>query len=144
MTLPGVSGWLIDFRTADAIFSSGSNVRIDHCVDLCAAGSLFFCHEEEKLFKGASALKQAFIDDCDCLRFPDPVVMQKCVSVQGSPICKKLFKGNKTAIILTATAACHNFGVISDHRSPIFSTVFDLCKHFGIPTYSADEYFAEL
>jgi hypothetical protein len=45
---------------------------------------------------------------------------------------------------LTAMAACSDFGVISDHRSPIFSTVFDLCKHFGIPTFSADEYFAEL
>jgi hypothetical protein len=144
MALPEVSGWLIDFRTADAIFNSKSNVRVDHCVDLCNSGKLFFSHEEEKLFRGQPALKQAFIDDCDCLRFPDNAVMQKCVSVQSNPICKNLFKGNRLAIILTATAACHNFGVISDHRSPVFSTVFDLCTHFGIPTYSADEYFAEL
>ena len=144
MALPQVAGWLIDFRTADSIFDSGSNERIDHCVNLCGTGLLFFCHEEEKLFKGAPTLKQAFIDDCDCLLFPDQATMQKCVSVQGSPICKKLFKGNRTAIILTATAACRNFGVISDHRSPIFNTVFDLRKHFGIPTYSANEYFAEL
>jgi hypothetical protein len=144
MALPGVSGWLIDFRTADVIFSSKSNVRIGHCVDLCNSGELFFCHEEEKLFKGHPALKQAFIDDSDCLRFPDNDVMQKCVSVQSSPICKNLFKGNRLAIILTATAACMNFGVVSDHRSPVFNTVYDLCKHFGIPIFSADEYFAAL
>ncbi|MBR1269440.1 hypothetical protein JQ629_18160 [Bradyrhizobium sp. AUGA SZCCT0222] len=135
---------MIDFRTADSIFSSGSNARIDHCIGLCGSGELFFCHEEEKLFKGAPALKQVFIDDCDCLLFPDQAVMQKCVSVQSNPICKKLFKGNRPAIILTATAACRNFGVISDHRSPVFNTVFDLCKHFGIPTYTADEYFTAL
>lgn len=100
MALPQVSGWLIDFRTADSIFSSGSNVRIDHCLELCGAGGLFFCHEEEKLFKATPKLKQAFMDNCDCLLFPDHDVMQRCVSVQNNPICKKLFNGNRLAIIL--------------------------------------------
>ncbi|MGO3927393.1 hypothetical protein [Rhodopseudomonas pseudopalustris] len=141
--LPVVSGWIIDHRTANAVFSSGSNVRINHCVGLCSAGSLFFCHREEKLFKATPALKQAFIDDADCLIFPDSDISKKCVSVQTSPICKKLFKGTReVAIVITATAACKNFGVISDHRSPMFNTIFDLCKHFKVPTFSADEYFA--
>lgn len=142
MPLPQVAGWLIDLRTADAIFTSQSNARIDHCVGLCKAGRLQFCHEEEKLFKASAALKHAFIDACDCLRFPDEAVSQKCVSLLSSPICQKLFKGNRAAIFLTATAACHNLGVLSDHRSPLFATVFDLCKHFGVHTFSADEYFA--
>ena len=143
MTLPTVAGWIIDYRTADAIFASGSNVRIDHCIDLCNGGTLYFCHREEKLFKAIPALKQAFIDDADCLLFPDATVAKKCVSVQSSPICGKLFKGTKEeAIITAATAACKNYGVITNHRSPAFNTVYDLCKHFHIPTFTADEYFA--
>jgi hypothetical protein len=142
MSLPPVSGWIIDFITADAIFASGSNVRINHCVDLCKSGALFFCHREEKLFKGAPPLKQAFIDDASCLLFPDHDISKKCLSVQASPICKKMFKGTKeVAIVITATAACKNFGVISDHRSPVFATVYDLCNHFSIPAYTAEEYF---
>ena len=141
MTLPNVDGWLIDFRTADAIFASGSNVRIDHCVDLCSRGKLLFCHHDEKQFKGMPTLKEVFIDDQDCLVFPDSCVAQQCVDVQNSPISEKLFKGNKSAVVLTALAACKNMGVISDHRSPVYNTVYDLCKHFHIPTFSADEYF---
>jgi hypothetical protein len=144
MALPGVAGWMIDFRTAEAIFLSKSNERISHCVELCKAGQLLFCHDEEKAFRSSPTLKQTFIDDSACVCFPDNDVMQKCVSVHSNPICKRLFKGNRPAVLLTATAACRNFGVLSDHRSPIFATVYDLCTHFGVPTFSADEYFLSL
>jgi hypothetical protein len=142
MALPNVSGWLIDFRTAKSIFESLNNERIDHCVGLCAAQSLFVCHQEEKYFKDMSVLRQNFIDDQNCICFPDLDVMNTCVNVSQNPLCKKLLKGGETAILLTAIAACKNYGVISDHRSPIFSTVYDLCHHFGIHTFSANEYFA--
>jgi hypothetical protein len=46
-------------------------------------------------------------------------------------------------LFLTATAAENNFGVISDHRSISFTTVFDLCNQFGVPVMSANEYFDE-
>jgi hypothetical protein len=67
--------------------------------------------------------------------------MQRCVDVSNNPKCKKLLKGNQGAIVLTAIASCRQYGVISDHRSPIFTTVYDLCTHFGVPVFSADEYF---
>lgn len=143
MTLPAVTGWMIDHRTADAIFSSGSNVRIDHCIERCNGGTLFFCHKEEKFFKATTVLKQAFIDGSNCLLFPDNDVSSKCVSVQNSPICKQIFAGaREAAIFITATAACRNYGVITNHKSDAFKTVYDLCKHFHIPVFTADEYFA--
>jgi hypothetical protein len=67
--------------------------------------------------------------------------MQRCVDVSNNPKCKKLLKGNQSAIVLTAISSCRNYGVISDHRSPISNTVYDLCTHFGVPVFSADEYF---
>lgn len=51
MPLPKVNGWLIDFRTAQAIFHSKNNSRISHCTDLCAQQELQICHHDEDLFK---------------------------------------------------------------------------------------------
>jgi hypothetical protein len=142
MPLPRVSGWLIDYRTASAIFSSGSNTRIDHCVNMCAQNDLQICHHEESLFKGEKALKTVFIDDQNCICVPDQDIVQQCINVANNPKSKSLVMGNQTAIYLTAIASCRDYGVISDHRSPFFTTVFDLCNHYGIPIFSADDYFA--
>jgi hypothetical protein len=64
---------------------------------------------------------------------PNQAIMHQCINVSSKPICKRLLKGDQSAIYLTAIAACKNFGVISDHNSPFFATVGDLCNHFGIP-----------
>jgi hypothetical protein len=140
MTLPIVAGWMMDFRTAEDIFASGSNVRIAHCMSLCADGKLFTCHCEAPLFKSNAALKQAFIDH-DCVVIPNDDVMQRCIGIAGLPLAKNRIGGNQSAIFITAMAAANSFGVISD---PVFTTVYDLCDHFGIPIFSADEYFSEL
>lgn len=142
--LPPVSGWLIDYRTALTVFESGSNVRIDHCQQMCSQGLFHICHLEERLFKSEPALKEAFLDTQSCIYVPDQAIMQQCINVSKNPICKQLIngEGRQTAIYLTAIAACENMGVISDHRSPFFKTVADVCSHFGIPSYTADDYFA--
>jgi hypothetical protein len=142
--LNGVSGWLIDFETAKAIFDSGDNFRIDHIVELCTDNALHICHCEEKLFKGHPPLAAPFLQDNKCVCYPDKQIMQNCVNVSANPICKKLLKGNQTPIFLTAIASCRNLGMISDHRSPVFTTTFDLCTHFGIPALSSTRYFATL
>lgn len=144
MTLPSVSGWLIDYYTAQALFESGSNARIAHCVTLCATSDLHICHHEEALFKAHPALRGPFITDQNCILFPTKETRQQCLNVAANPKCKRLFSGNQAAIVLTAIASCEHYGVISDHRSPVFTTVFDLCTHFGIPVLSADEYFGLL
>ena len=75
---------------------------------------------------------------------PDDDVMQRCISIAGLPLAKNRLGGNQSAVFITAIAAANKLGVISDHRSPIFTTVYDLCDHFGIPIFSANEYFSEL
>lgn len=144
MTLPRVDGWVIDFRTARTVFESGSNIRIDHFTELVGDGQLFVCHQDEKLFKAHPKLKAVFIDEQDCVCFPDQAMMNTCVNVSRHPLCKNLFQGGESAIVITALAATKNLGVISDNRSSVFTTVFDLCKHFGIHSLTADEYFDEL
>lgn len=141
-TLNGPSGWVIDYMTAQTIFESGSNVRIDTCIKMCSEGSLHICHCEEKLFKGHTSLCGPFISDQNCIHYPDAEIRQQCINVADSPKAKKLLNGNQGAVVITALAACYQYGVISDHRSPVFNTVYDLCQHFGIPIYSADEFFA--
>ena len=138
---PNVSGWLIDFQTAQSIFASGSNARIDHCIDMCISSDLHICHLEEKLFKGHATLRPPFLTDQNCICHPDHAIMQKCINVSNNPKCKKLLRSNQTAIVLTAIASCRSYGVISDHRSSYFNTVYDLCDHFGVPIFTADEYF---
>lgn len=142
MTSPAVTGWIIDYMTAQAIFESGSNVRIDACIKMCEDGALHICHCEEKLFKGHTSLCDPFLKDQNCIHYPDADIRKQCLNIANSPKSKKLFNGNQSAIFITAVAACNGYGVISNHRSPVFSTVYDLCDHFGIPVYSADEFFA--
>jgi hypothetical protein len=141
MSLPVVSGWIIDFRTAEAIFSSASNTRIDHCVELCQKGEMHISHKEKSRFKSAPNLKACFVDGQNCTCVPDAAVMSACLALSESPLAKRLATGNDTALFIAATAATMDFGVLSDHRSPYFATVYDLCVHVGIPVFSADEYF---
>jgi hypothetical protein len=144
MNLPRVAGWIIDFRTADAIFSSGSNARINHCVGLCESGQLFACHCEITHFKGVRLLKASFIDDQNCICTPDNDILGRCNGIANGGLGRKRLVGNDAAVFMTATPASMGFGVISNHRSPVFTTVFDLCNHYGIPVLSADEYFARV
>jgi hypothetical protein len=144
MTLPIVSGWVIDFRTARAIFSSGSNERISHCVDLCNAKRLFLCHCDEPQFKEVPALKAAFLDGAKCVVVPDDDILTRCVNIAETPVAdKKLLVGNDAAIFITAIAASKNYGVISDPRSALYNTVFDIGNFFGLPVLSANEYFSD-
>src|SRR2546430_494952 len=100
MTLPAVNGWVIDFRTAREIFLSGSNERIDHCVQMCAAGSMFTCYCEQQHFKQVPALKQTFIQDHECVLIPDDDVMKRCISISKTPLAKKRLQGNDSALFL--------------------------------------------
>lgn len=141
MALPQVNGWLIDFRTAEEIFASGSNVRIGHCVQLCIQGQLRCCHCDKNSFKDVPALKAAFLVDQDRVVIPDDDILKRSLAISHTPVGSKRLQGNESAVFLTAIAASGGYGVISNHRSPIVSTVYDLCTHFGIPVYSAEEYF---
>ena len=144
MALPSVAGWVVDFRTAREIWASGSNVRIDHCVGQCVAGAFHICHCEEPSFKSLPKLRAAFLDDQNCVHVPDADIMDRCIAVSGHPKGQRVIRGNQAALFITAIAAAKNFGVISDHRSTKFATVFDLCVEFGIPVMSADDYFNAL
>jgi len=144
MALPKVSGWIIDFRTARQIFDSGSNLRINHCVELCGNGDLFACHCEENAFNGHAGLKAAFIDGVDCIAIPNEDVMERCIAISNTPFKKKRLIGAEAPLFITAYAASNKFGVISDYRSPAFMTVYDLCLHYGVPVLSADDYFAQI
>ena len=142
MSLPEVEGWLIDFRTSRTIFSSGNNEWISHCVGLCEAGGLHICHCERQLFRDDPSLRDPFLDSQNCVWEPDEDVFQRCIAIAASGRVPPTLIGNDTAVFLTATAAGNNLGVISDHRSIIFSTVYDLCITYGVPIFSAAEYFA--
>ena len=144
MTLPAVGGWIIDFRTAREIFTSGSNERISHCVSMCGRGKLFTFFCEKDNFKQVPTLKQTFIQDQNCVLVPDDDVMKRCISISKTPLAKKRLQGNDSALFLTATAAAHNFGVISNHQSFVYTTVGDLCQVHGIPFFAADQYFDAL
>ena len=144
MALPSVKGWIIDFRTADAIFNSGSNARIDHCLGLCQAGQLHICHHEEDNFRDAPLLKPPFIAVQCCIWEPDEDILEKCIVIKANPVSTKLVFGNEAAIFIAATALCKDLGVISDHSSVKFHTVRDICNTYGIPNYSADQYFSAL
>jgi hypothetical protein len=141
MNVPAKSGWVIDFRTASAIFASGSNARINHCIEKCKDGSLIIAHCEIEEFKSVPALKQTFLDGNNCCFYPDQDTLSRCMSIANTPMAKRLLKGNEAAIFVTAIAASKDYGVISNHRSPVFTTTFDFCKSFGIPCCTADEYF---
>lgn len=142
MPLPAVRGWLIDFRTASAIFASQSNTRITHCVTLCQQGALHICHREEKRFRDDGALAAPFVLDQCCVFEPDDDIYARCQAIGANGCGKPILSTNETGIFLAAIAVARTFGVISDHRSPKFATVFDLCGAYGVPVLSADDYFA--
>jgi len=142
MPLPHVQGWMIDFRTAHSIFASQSNARIAHCVARCHDHSLHICHHEEQRFRDDDLLVSAFIVDQCCTYEPDDDVYARCPAVAANPNGKSVLTGNKAAIFITATALSKHFGVISNHVSPRFATVHDLCAAFGVPVLTADEYFS--
>jgi len=144
MTLPDVNGWLIDYRTAHAIFSSGSNQKILHIVDLCLAGTLFCCFCEKQFFNEFSPLKAVFISDQNRVIVPDEKVLQRTLALADSKVGKNRFKGNESAIFLAATAIENSYGVISDHKSITFSTVHDIGEKYGIPVFSSQGYFGAL
>jgi hypothetical protein len=142
MSLPDVQGSMIDYRTADAIFLSQNNLRIAHCISLCQDGRLYICHHEEQLFKKNGSLKLPFIEDNSCIFEPDDDVYGKCHAMTANSHGKPRLAGNDAAIFIAATAAAKDFGVISDHQSPRFHTVHDFCTAYGVPIYTADQYFA--
>lgn len=144
MALPPVQGWMIDFRTAIAIFESGSNERIAHCVERCENHTLHICHCEEDQFKASDLLKGPFIVDQCCVHEPDDDIFKRCITISQSPNGKPRLTGNEAAVFITATALSKNYGVISNHRSTVFATVYDLCCTYGVPILSADEYFGAL
>ncbi|CAA2106908.1 hypothetical protein MBUL_03900 [Methylobacterium bullatum] len=141
MPLPNVKGWLIDFRTAKAIFVTQSNARITHCVSRCHDGTLHICHTEAERFSNDPALAAPFmIDQCRIFE-PDEDVFHRCQAIGANGCGKPILASNETGVFLSAIAMAHNFGVISDHRSPKFATVFDMCAVLGVPVLSAEEYF---
>jgi hypothetical protein len=145
MALPPVDGWLIDFRSAELVMLSASNIRISHCVQMCVDGKLFCCHCERDEFKTIQSLKDSFITSQDCVVAPDDDILKRSLSISKShPHGKKRLTGNESSIFITAIAASKNFGVISDHRSVVFATAYDFCRKFGVPVYSVEEFFAEI
>jgi len=141
MPLPDVNGWLIDYRTADSIYSSGSNIRIDHCTQLCIDGKLWCCHDEKPLFAKSTTLAPVFINGHDCVVVPSDDALERSLAIASSPVGKKRLSGNEASVFLAGIAAASGYGVISDHRSIVFATVYDMCEMFGVPVYTADEYF---
>lgn len=145
MALPIVAGWLTDYRTARLLFDSKNNLQITHFADLCSQSRLAICHTEESLFRGDAELKSHFVDGHSCICEPDEAIMKRCIALRGNPQCRKLLRGSaETAIILTAIALERNYGVISNSRNLVFTTIYDLCGAYGVPIYSHAEYFAEL
>ena len=142
MPLPEVQGWMIDYRTAHLIFASQSNRRISHCTAQCQAGKLYICHHEERRFREDHLVAGPFIEDRCCIYEPDEDIYERCPAVHDAANGKPLLVGNDAAIFITATALSRQFGVISDHNSPKFATVHDLCSIFGVPVLTADQYFA--
>ena len=142
MSLPPVQGWLIDYRTARAIFSSQSNVQINHCLAKCTAGEMHVCHQEEHLFRQDNYLVGPFIEDQFCVFEPDDDVYDRCPGVRDAVCGKPLLDRGDVPVFLTAIALAKQFGVISSHTSPSFATVHDLCALFGVPVLTAQQYFA--
>ena len=102
---------------------------------------MFACHQEREHFKSIPALRSCFVDDNDCVCIPDDAVLDKCLAISNNPLAKKRLAGGNSSLFIVAIAAAKNFGVISDHRSIFFTTAYDLCMHYGVPVFSADEYF---
>lgn len=137
-----VKGWIVDYRTAAKIFETSNNSQIAHLVGLCATAALFICHCEEARFRQNARLRPAFIDENCCVVEPNREIMSKCETIASSPNGKRLLPSDDASIYITAVALTRQLGVISDHRSAVFPTVYDLCCTYGVPVLSAVEYFA--
>jgi hypothetical protein len=133
---------MIDYRTAHSIFASQSNTRIAHCIARCQDGSLYICHHEERRFRDDGLLANAFVLDQCCIYEPDDDIYARCPAIASNPNGKSILIGNQAAIFITATALSKHLGVISDHVSPRFATVHDLCAAFGVPVLTSNQYFA--
>lgn len=144
MPLPNVQGWMIDYGTAHAIFASKSNVRISHCGSQCHLGLMYICHYEEQYFRDDDLLADVFLNNQCCVLEPDDDVYERCPAIAANPNGKAILAGDQSAIFITASALARHLGVISNRKSPVFSTVHDLCACFGVPVLTADDYFSLL
>lgn len=144
MPLPPVGGWIIDLRAARSVFISNSNERISHCVAMCNHGKLKFSHVEIAGFREVPALKSTFIDGTQCQLVPNDDVLARAMAIAESPLGSDRLQGNQAAIFITAAAAANNFGVISGQAPGGFTTIADLCNHFGVPVFTVDEYFTHI
>ena len=144
MPLPQVDGWLIDYRTAAAVYESASNERIDHCTGMCEGGDLCFCSLEDKFFGGHDRLQPIFIEDNDCRIIPDNDVMSRTEHIMTLPFAKPFRVGGQSIVVISAIAIARNFGIISDHTSDSFVTAADICAHYGVPVMTMDAFFDDL
>ena len=144
MPLPDVTGWLLDFETAQNMFNSENNEHVEHCIEMCEAGTFRVAYAEETLFKNHTVLCAHFVKPQNRIVYPTPEIFAQCGNISKNPKTKTLMPGNQSAIILTAIAASEGYGLISDARSTHFCTVFDLCDHFGFHALSSEKYFLEL
>jgi hypothetical protein len=139
--IAGVNGWIIDYRTAAAIFGSGRNDRISHCVGLCEEGLLSATQSEEHDFKQSPVLGPVFTAPIKRIIVPDADILGRCAAIANLPLNPPLLSGNNSAIFIAATAASRNLGVISDHRNTRFATVSDICRAYCLPVYTFEEYY---
>lgn len=147
MTLPAVAGWLIDFRTARAVFSAASSEPcVAHCAQACMGGFMHICHCEKAEFASVPQLKSTFVDlATGAAILPDDDIMNRCIAISSvRPQGKKQIVGNQAGVFAVATAAARNFGVITDHASPLFATAYELCVHYRIPALRSHEYFSSI
>lgn len=136
-----VLGWIIDYRAAKQVFVSANNARISRIIEMRSKDSIFICHHEENRFKGDAHLETAFMNGKSCTIEPDQDIYNRAALLAQSLNGKPLLVGGEAAIYITAAALSKNFGVISDHQSPKYLTVHDLCPLYGVPIFTSDEYF---
>lgn len=140
-SLPEVNCWVIDFRTARAIFQSGSNFQRNHLIDLCQEESIWFSYTELSLFKSHPDLKEHFMDSQDRTADLDEDAVKRCVSLKDSPAGLRLLTTDETSVVMAGFAAANNCGVISDRTSTVFTTVHQLCGAAGVPCFTSSDYF---
>lgn len=144
MALPDVPGWIIDYRTASAIYEAGQDDQVEHCDGKCACGELCFCSPELEYFKAHDLLVAPFVNDNDCMIVVEGEIMAHSQDIMEGQYNKALRSGGESVILLASTAIHLGFGVISDHTSTMFVTVWDICPRYGLPVMTSAEYFAAL
>jgi hypothetical protein len=131
MALPPLPGWLIDYVTAEHILSGPSQKARNTIEAMCAAGSLKYCHCEEKDFKTNAIVRAVFYDaqKCKC-KFDEEIVA--AVSAFPDTLGPKRFnKTDHTAKMIVASALYYDFGIISS-KSGMFVTPTELGVHHGL------------